>query len=153
MDGFGMILGQKRRYSSLIKVIKSTTKLNCNPIRFSKGFKLIDRAISIMSYFGLREWKFDNRNVERLWNAINQSHVLASQLPFDMRTIDWPEYFRHYLPGINRHYFNQTDPKENQRCKETYKKLKFCHDTLKLIVWVVLPVAFLLNSRKSRHTK
>lgn len=108
----------------------------------------------MMSYFGLREWEFCNKNIDELanllksqsklnlkkryiatdsyrWqngiasinsndyeyignNDINSNHdsnekdlMSHRSLEFDMRTIDWKEYFFHYLPGIKKYFFKE----------------------------------------------
>lgn len=42
-------------------------------------------------------------------------------LEFDMRTIDWDEYFFHYLPGIKKYFFKErlTD---NAKCIKHYRR-------------------------------
>lgn len=109
----------------------------------------------MMSYFGLREWKFCNKNIDELANLLKshaknhvqkrnlttdsyrwQNDTTASihssngietienvetnlhdsngnismhyrSLEFDMRTINWKEYFFHYLPGIKKYFFKE----------------------------------------------
>lgn len=105
----------------------------------------------MMSYFGLREWKFCNKNIDELANLLkshSKNHVqMRSQttdsyrwqngaalinsneiesiegvgkhsmhhrsLEFDMRTINWKEYFFHYLPGIKKYFFKEP---VNEKC-------------------------------------
>lgn len=103
----------------------------------------------MMSFFGLREWKFCNKNIDQLatllksqpsrklqthnestdtlirWqngiNSIPKNGMINGNctninkfnrnepnfLEFDMRTIDWDEYFFHYLPGIKKYFFKE----------------------------------------------
>lgn len=107
----------------------------------------------MMSFFGLREWKFCNKNIDELANLLksqkrNQTtdsyrwqngiasihsnekeHIKNDEanshesnekvsmhhrsLEFDMRTIDWKEYFYHYLPGIKKYFFKES---VNEKC-------------------------------------
>lgn len=115
----------------------------------------------MMSYFGLREWKFCNKNIDELANllkshsknhvqnrnimtdpyrwqqndtaSINSNGIEAIKnvgtnashdsngkfsmhhrsLEFDMRTINWKEYFFHYLPGIKKYFFKEP---VNEKC-------------------------------------
>lgn len=115
----------------------------------------------MMSFFGLREWKFCNKNIDQLatllksqrknreqkandlndWqNGYMQSNSITNScnengrlhesdkkklhrshdfLEFDMRTIDWNEYFFHYLPGIKKYFFKETVTK---KCVAHYRK-------------------------------
>lgn len=109
----------------------------------------------MMSYFGLREWKFSNKNIDELatllktqskhqthqhsgleqQNGVNNNvQIIAnhtihqklnskpkSSLEFDMRTIDWDEYFCHYWPGIKKYFFKESTPNEKKCIKPDFK--------------------------------
>lgn len=73
----------------------------------------------MMSYFGLRDWKFDNTNINSLSNSLIYNN--ENKLQFDMATIDWNEYFLHYLPGIKKYFFKESY--ENiDSCKKHYQR-------------------------------
>lgn len=73
----------------------------------------------MMSYFGLREWKICNANVRHLSDGLDKMD--REKLEFDLKTIDWNEYFLNYMPGIKKYFF-----KENysniERCKRHYRR-------------------------------
>lgn len=119
----------------------------------------------MMSFFGLREWKFCNKNIDQLadllksqqkqsaieqnnstnlirWqngttsiNSIQKNGIIngkcvtnnkfnrnaQSYLEFDMRTIDWDEYFFHYLPGIKKYFFKES-MLDSKSCRKRYAK-------------------------------
>lgn len=75
-------------------------------VRYTKGYKKLCRVIIMMSYFGLRDWNFQNDNIDALSVTIQQS-ARANSLEFDMKTIDWKEYFLFYLPGIKKYFFKE----------------------------------------------
>lgn len=84
----------------------------------------------MMSYFGLREWHFSNKNIDQLIKAIKfskRSVALQSKetntLEFDMKAIDWNEYFVHYFPGITRYFFKETNGHISNRANQ-YRR--FC---------------------------
>lgn len=93
----------------------------------------------MMSYFGLREWEFENSNIDRLASEIRSQHKFQetqnpngiddtemirdgsavlpeklSHLEFDMKTINWNEYFHHYLYGIKKYVFKEKDTKTSK---------------------------------------
>lgn len=39
-------------------------------------------------------------------------------LEFDMKAIDWNEYFVHYLPGITKYFFKESSDNQNNRAKQ-----------------------------------
>lgn len=115
----------------------------------------------MMSYFGLREWKFSNKNIDQLatllktqskpqtyqHNSLESAFSLQQQngvhanvksiknhtihnklnskpkssLEFDMRTIDWDEYFCHYWPGIKKYFFKESIPDKEKCTKPDFK--------------------------------
>lgn len=138
-----------------------------NFCRNAKNYQKLRRLLSMMSYFGLREWKFSNKNIDQLATLLksqpktnlhkestvkmqrqngftgmnsmlqnsackdasrnntnhtvyNKSDVKAS-LEFDIRTIDWDEYFRHYFPGIKRYFFKDPMPEKEKCIKNDFK--------------------------------
>ncbi|XP_035788289.1 fatty acyl-CoA reductase wat-like isoform X2 [Anopheles albimanus] len=68
---------------------------------FAKMMSKTGRFLEMMSYFGLREWHTANDNVVRLRSLLSPAE--ASVLEFDLATVDWDEYFRHYIPGLQRY--------------------------------------------------
>lgn len=122
----------------------------------------------MMSFFGLREWQFCNKNIDQLATLLksqqkyhtqkqngftgliqsqndisqnssvqrsfieNDTYLTADKsiykshnfLEFDMRTIDWDDYFSHYLPGIKRYFFKESIP-DNKICIKHYRRYTF----------------------------
>lgn len=74
---------------------------------YTKGYKKLCRVIIMMSYFGLRDWNFQNDNIDRLSTEIQRISNEENELEFDMKTIDWKEYFLFYLPGIKKYFFKE----------------------------------------------
>jgi Male sterility protein len=83
--------------------------LKINASRFAKLYTKIDQLLYTMSYFGLREWQFDNRNITRLSQVLKSQNV--HQMEFDLSTVDWNRYFRNYMPGIRKFYLKENDEK------------------------------------------
>lgn len=91
---------------------------HCSNIR---NFRKLCRVLTMMSYFGLREWRFSNENISQLVKSmkfsekstivqdsgagVGVSDSMQKLLEFDMRAIDWNEYFIYYLPGITKYFY------------------------------------------------
>lgn len=75
----------------------------------------------MMSWFGLKEWKFAHHNIDELNARLPQAE--RAKLQFNITTINWSEYFRSYLSGIRRYFFkdNANDNKLQQR-KTIYRR-------------------------------
>lgn len=75
-----------------------------------------------MSYFGLREWNIKNENIKHLSELLLNNN--CNDLQFDMRTIDWNEYFSTYMYGIKKYFFkeNLTDVRKLATERNNFKK-------------------------------
>lgn len=50
--------------------------------------------------------KFSKRSTI-VQDSIGDSDSMQKLLEFDMRAIDWNEYFVYYLPGISKYFYKQ----------------------------------------------
>ncbi|XP_037933870.1 fatty acyl-CoA reductase wat [Teleopsis dalmanni] len=108
LDLIAMVTGQKRIYT--------------------KAYRKISKIIYMMSWFGLKEWKFAHRNIDELdAMLVGEERRL---LQFNMTTINWNEYFRSYLSGIRKYFFKDNDNKLQKR-KTIYRRMLFVHNLLK----------------------
>lgn len=73
-----------------------------------------------MSFYGLRDWKIENTNVQKLSSRVNAMKNSAL-LQFDMKAIAWEEYFKTYIPGIKKYYFKE-DPAKSAEVALKYKR-------------------------------
>lgn len=74
---------------------------------YRRAYAKTEKILIMMSFFGLREWHFGNRNIQMLLEKTKNFTYQRGDLEFDVRKINWPEYFRSYIPGIKRHYFKE----------------------------------------------
>lgn len=135
--------------------------------RYTEHYSKLYDVLSMMSYFGLREWKFCNENINELANLLksqskknvhtrnittdayrwqngipsikptasghgnsqdSSENVLYQHrsLEFDMRTIDWKEYFFHYMPGIKKYFFKEPVNEKCIRHVRRYTIMSYC---------------------------
>lgn len=86
---------------------------------YRRAYKKTEKVLMMMSFFGLREWNFGNQNVQRM---VEKTRNFKNRLDFDVRNVDWREYFRAYIPGIKRYYFNE-NPNNVRRLAAQYQWL------------------------------
>lgn len=80
------------------------------------------RVLQLLSYFGLREWTFQNDNVKKLSRSVKAADEGNKlNLEFNMETIDWKEYFNHYMFGIKKYYFKENFDKID-KLQKRYKR-------------------------------
>lgn len=112
------------------------------------GYRLINRAVDTMSYFGLRRWDFSNDNIVKLNGLIQESRSLRDTLQFHGKTVNWPEFFKNFIPGIQQYYFKVTNPMVHSKCRRLYRRFKFYHDSLRILLWCLLPILFSYKGRR-----
>ena len=84
---------------------------------YRRAYKKTEKVLIMMSFFGLREWNFGNQNVQRM---VEKTRNFKNRLDFDLRNVDWKEYFRAYIPGIKRYYFKE-NPNNVKRLAAQYQ--------------------------------
>lgn len=52
----------------------------------------------MLAYFATRDWKFDNSNVQSLYEELCDADKQI--FDFNMATLDWSDYFYNYVRGI-----------------------------------------------------
>ncbi|XP_055687402.1 fatty acyl-CoA reductase wat isoform X2 [Lutzomyia longipalpis] len=114
---------------------------------FIKAYRKIEIILEIMSYFGLRDWKFSNDNIRYMNQLISHRNRQHYSLDFEMEHINWDEYFRHYIPGIRKFHFRE-DPGNVRKARVHYKHLYVLHKLSKISFWSL--ILYLLVKQFSR---
>ncbi|XP_011182842.1 fatty acyl-CoA reductase wat [Zeugodacus cucurbitae] len=96
---------------------------------YIKAYRKISRVIYMMSWFGLKDWRFAHNNIDELDAMVCKTQE-RNLLQFNMATINWREYFRSYLSGIRRYFFKDNDNKLQKR-RAFYRRLQILHQLLK----------------------
>ncbi|XP_055841689.1 fatty acyl-CoA reductase wat [Episyrphus balteatus] len=95
---------------------------------YTKSYRKIAKVIDMMSWFGLKEWKFANGNIVELDRILKDDE--RTILPFNLGSINWPEYFHSYLSGVRRYFFKDTEDELKQR-KKIYGRIWLVHILMK----------------------
>lgn len=74
---------------------------------YSRAYAKTEKILIIMSFFGLREWNVGNQNIQMLLEKTKNFSFQRGSHDFDMRNINWTEFFRNFIPGIKRYYFRE----------------------------------------------
>lgn len=93
-----------------------------------------------MAYFGLKRWDFSNDNVIQLSRSIDQSPWLTKELQFHGKTVDWEQFFCEFIPGVQKFYYKVTSGQVHEKGRKMYRRLKFYHDSMKILLWCLLPI-------------
>lgn len=60
-----------------------------------------------MSFFGERDWEFDNSNVQEMWNRLNKADKVL--FPFDISSVSWVIFCSSYTKGLRRYILKEDD--------------------------------------------
>jgi fatty acyl-CoA reductase len=52
----------------------------------------------VISYFCTRNWNFTNKNVQALWEKLDEDD--RKLFDFDLEGLDWDKYFYNYVRGV-----------------------------------------------------
>lgn len=74
---------------------------------YREAYRKTEKILIKMSFFGTREWHFQNKNIEALVEKTKDFKFQRGCLDFDIRNINWNEFFRNYIPGIKRYFFKE----------------------------------------------
>lgn len=104
---------------------------------YRRAFRKTENILMTMSFFGLREWNIKNGNIQRLVERTKDfSFQNGGHLKFDLKSIDWNEYFRHYIPGMKRFYFKENC--ENvKKLENSYQSMKHVHNLIKYLIYFI----------------
>ena len=56
------------------------------------------KFLSLVNYFCINEWRFDNKNVQCLWSRLDPHDQQI--FPFTMKNFNWEKYIEDYVKGI-----------------------------------------------------
>ncbi|XP_039291036.1 fatty acyl-CoA reductase wat [Nilaparvata lugens] len=115
MDGIAMVFGKKAGMMGI--------------------YKKVNKFSEVLSYFTTRDFAFHNDNVQSLWRILSPQD--KEMFPFDLSSLDWDEYFHYYVRGV-RKYLMKEDPATIPQAMNKYKKFKFLHRALKLVIAFLL---------------
>ncbi|CAG9794548.1 unnamed protein product [Diatraea saccharalis] len=127
MDGLATCLGRKPK---MLKV-----------------YRKIHKFSSVLSYFCTREIIFCNKRTRELWHDTSEAD--REIFPFSMADVDWNEYFDHYLAGIRRYLFKESDATLPQ-ARIKWKRLYYLHQVVRIIffsfaiyaLWSIISLIF-----------
>lgn len=68
-----------------------------------KKYKRIHQFVDVLSFFTNKDWEYENGNIMALWEKMSSQD--KKLFNFDMSTINWNEYFKHYIKGIRVYLF------------------------------------------------
>ena len=97
------------------------------------------KNIKVLGHFVIHEWLWEDAKTRSLWRSLNNEDKL--RFNFDVKTINWPIYFRNYVLGT-RQYVLKNEPATLTMCQKRLKKFKLVNDVV--ICFVCTFISFLL---------
>ncbi|KAK7576523.1 hypothetical protein V9T40_012809 [Parthenolecanium corni] len=66
--------------------------------RLWNAYEKIHKFSAVISYFSTKQWKFDDTNTVKLCDKLSKKD--GELFDFDLRKLDWKEYFYHHIRGL-----------------------------------------------------
>ncbi|XP_045467335.1 fatty acyl-CoA reductase wat-like [Harmonia axyridis] len=102
-----------------------------------KTYDKIHKASYVVSFFSLREWKFSNNNIEKLWNKLDDTE--KNLFFFDMNSLDLWMFYKNYVLGI-RKYALKDSLDSLEAAKRKLRILWFLHNILLFLLYFTMSV-------------
>jgi len=108
------------------------------------AYQKIHKFSEVISYFSTKQWKFMDNNVVKLCNNLSDKDKAIFE--FDLRNLDWSDYFRHHIRGLRQYLVHDSlDTLPEAAIK--FKKMQYAHYTLVGIIWSLLAYFTFLTYR------
>lgn len=97
--------------------------------------KKIDKHIGVIAFFATKQWDFTNDNVLMLSKKL--SSIDSKIFNFDVNTIDWQTFIKHYCLGTKQ-FLLKEDLKNVNKARNDLKRMKRLTIGLKLMVLILI---------------
>ncbi|KAL1453313.1 hypothetical protein WDU94_007461 [Cyamophila willieti] len=92
-----------------------------NKFRLLPIYDKMSKVVSALEPFSTKEWTFDNRNVEQMWNQLSSSE--QNRFPFNIESLNWDDYLDRYVRGTLVHHLNdKMDSETRIKAKKRYTR-------------------------------
>lgn len=99
-----------------------------------KVYKKIHKFSEVLAYFGTRKWHFSNENVQNLFENLSKED--RDLFNFDMRKLNWEEYYKTYGLGV-RQYLLHESMSTIEQARKRYFRLKIFNFSLLIVLFLV----------------
>lgn len=117
LDGLTLLVGRKPRFVNI--------------------YKMIDSNMDTLDFFIQNEWKWGNVQFLRILKAIPEED--KEKFDFDMRKIDWKNYYQDMTIGVKR-YLVKDDMQELPKARNVHRRYK-------IVRWLSSTIFILLSGR------
>ncbi|XP_053621774.1 fatty acyl-CoA reductase wat-like [Plodia interpunctella] len=98
-----------------------------------KAYTKISKFSDVVSYFAVRQWKFENMNTQNLFTEMCTTD--KDLFNFDMSSLNWSDYFFSYVRGIRVYLLK--DPIDTVPASiKKHSKLRYLHYTFCTILFL-----------------
>lgn len=102
--------------------------------RLRKAYQKIEKFAVVISYFALREWKFNDQNTQNLYKEMNDAD--KHLFDFDLTSLEWSDYFSSYVRGVRVYLLK--DPVETiADGKRKHFRLKYTHYFISTVLFLL----------------
>jgi fatty acyl-CoA reductase len=112
-----------------------------------RRYEKLHRAVNSFEYFMTRSWNFSINNVMMLNDQLEGVDKVLFN--FDIRQLDWPNYWEDYVLGIRKHILKEEDsslPKARRKLRRMYFLPKIIGFIFLFLIFVGFLLAYVFTS-------
>ncbi|XP_030756623.1 fatty acyl-CoA reductase wat-like isoform X1 [Sitophilus oryzae] len=110
--------------------------------KLGRIYKKINNGLQSVSFFSLGEFRFSYGNTTALWESLNEKDKTI--FPFDMKTLDWEDYFSTYLVAL-RELLVHENLDNLDAGRKHYNRIRWIHNCL-LSTLIGVSLYFCINT-------
>ena len=95
----------------ILDAVASIQGKKANNLRYAQKFL---KFLDAMSFFTLVKFDFKSKNLPVLAAKVSKMKSYKSQLDFDLRNVDWNDFYLNFLPGIKKYFFKENMNEANK---------------------------------------
>jgi alcohol-forming fatty acyl-CoA reductase len=104
-------------------VMEVIAKLSGKKSIYMKISSKVTEYFIILSHFTLTKFKFGYGNVQQLMEKVDKLENYDETLKFDMRDINWVEFYKLHQKGLKKYFFKENmDEKRIKELRTSYKR-------------------------------
>lgn len=115
--------------------------------KFMNMYRLIDNNVSTLQPFICQEWTWENKNFSKILNALSNED--RENFDFDMRKIDWKEYYKRLTIGI-KVYLLRDDMAQLPKAIQLQKRYRLVRWISTMFITLLACRFFFVKSEKFR---
>ncbi|XP_034942280.1 fatty acyl-CoA reductase wat-like isoform X2 [Chelonus insularis] len=103
--------------------------------RMVKAVTKVQKFLSVIQPFSLKNWTFDNKNIQALWKQLEQED--KKNFKFSLSHFDWKHYLRNHILGVRLYLFKE-DLSTLEVARKRLNRLHLIHIGVQIFTYLLV---------------